>query len=195
MPDLWLASQSPRRRELLGQIGVSHQVVNVDVPEAPAPGETPVDYVQRLALSKARAGSRVLKESCPVLGADTIVVFESRILEKPKDEADGLAMLGALSGNTHQVITAVAVSKGEDSEVIHCVSQVSFGPISPEQATRYWATGEPCDKAGGYGIQGLGAAFVAKVSGSYSNVVGLPLYETTQLLGRYKVPIWRDVEQ
>ncbi len=192
MPNLWLASQSPRRAELLHQIKVCHQVIRVNVPETRCADESPVTYVQRLALSKSQAGVLAADDGVPVLGADTIVVLGQQVLEKPKDKPDFLRMLNLLSDNTHQVMTAVAVSQCAQSDVLHCVTEVQFGPINDCMAEKYWALGEPVDKAGGYGIQGLGAAFVAHINGSYSNVVGLPLYETAQLLERFGVPVWGD---
>ena len=188
MLSIGLASQSPRRRELLAQIGVKHKVVRVDVPELRAPAELPIDYVRRLAKAKALAGAGLV--DFPVLGADTVVVCEGQVLEKPTDQADFLRMMSVLSGATHEVITGVALATGDAVEVLHCVSEVVFAQVSQAQAAEYWATGEPADKAGGYGIQGYGAALIAGIVGSYSNVVGLPLFETAQLLKRNKIPIW-----
>lgn len=187
--DLLLASKSPRRRELLQQIGVRFEVLDVNVPERRDAHESPQQYVQRLAAQKSRAGT-VLRPDVPVLGADTIVVQGERILEKPRDRDDALDMLARLSGSTHQVYTAVAVTRGQRQQVSVCRSEVTFRDILPEEAERYWHTGEARDKAGGYGIQGLAAVFVADLRGSYSNVVGLPLMETQQLLAQFDVPIW-----
>lgn len=186
---LLLASQSPRRQELLRQIGVRFAVLTVPVPEIPEPGELPADYVQRLALAKARAGSR-LRPDLPVLGADTVVVHRGHILEKPRDREHGLAMLTSLGGDSHQVLTGVALCCGDLQQVQVVTTEVQFRPINPTEAERYWDTGEPADKAGGYGIQGLGAVFVARLAGSYSNVVGLPLTETQALLAQFDVPVW-----
>lgn len=187
--ELYLASKSPRRRELLTQIGVRFELLDVDVPEIHQVHEPAQAYVERLASSKALAGA-VIKPGCCVLGADTVVVDGRTLLEKPRDQADGIGMLTRLSARTHQVMTGVAVAK--DSAVISTVvtTQVTFREILPEEALRYWATGEPKDKAGGYGIQGYAAVFVANLEGSYSNVVGLPLAETHRLLAHYAVPIW-----
>lgn len=187
--DLLLASKSPRRRELLQQIGVRFEVLDINVPERRTPYESAQQYVQRLAASKSRAGT-VLRPDVPVLGADTIVVQGEQILEKPTDKAHGLAMLAQLSGSSHQVYTAVAVTLGQRQQVVLCCSEVTFRDILPAEAERYWHTGEPQDKAGGYGIQGLAAVFVADLKGSYSNVVGLPLMETQQLLAQFDVPVW-----
>lgn len=192
-PDLLLASQSPRRQELLRQIGVRFEVIRVDVPEVPEPSETAEQYVRRLALAKSRAGSK-LRPDLPVLGADTVVVHQGRILEKPRDRGHALAMLADLSGNVHMVITGIAVCQGERFRVETVTSEVRFRAISPEEAELYWMTGEPRDKAGSYGIQGYGAVFVAHLAGSYSNVVGLPLTETQALLAEFQVPIWCGAE-
>lgn len=187
--DLLLASKSPRRRELLQQIGVNFDVLDVNVLERRGQFETPQQYVQRLAAQKAHAGS-VLRPDIPVLGADTIVVQNDTVFEKPRDKNHALAMLAQLAGNEHQVYTAVAIHHGQRQQVALCCSTVTLRDISPAEADRYWSTGEPLDKAGGYGIQGLAAVFVAHLQGSYSNVVGLPLMETQQLLAQFDVPIW-----
>jgi septum formation protein len=187
--NLLLASQSPRRQELLRQIGVRFAVLPVNVPEVPAAGESPATYVQRLALAKAKAGSE-LRSEVPVLGADTVVVHQGRILEKPRDREHGLAMLMSLAGDTHSVLTGVAVCVPGGQRVQVVATEVRFRAITREEAECYWETGEPTDKAGGYGIQGLGAVFVAHLAGSYSNVVGLPLTETQALLAQFDVPVW-----
>lgn len=190
MACIGLASQSPRRRELLAQLGVAFRVVNVSVEEQRHIAEAPADYVLRLAENKARAGASVM--DAPVLGADTVVVQGERVLEKPKDEADFLAMMASLSGATHSVYTGLALCVAGQCEALVVQTQVRFRAIEQAEALRYWATGEPCDKAGGYGIQGFGAAFVEHIQGSYSNVVGLPLFETAALLGRHQLPIWNS---
>lgn len=195
MPDLYLASQSPRRRELLAQIGVDFVPLSVSVEETPQPGEAPEDYVRRLALDKARAGwARVQNESMtpePVLGADTIGVFEGEILEKPLDFEHGAAMLRRLSGARHQVLSAVAICDGVAEQVRLSVTEVDFRPLTDKEIRTYWHTGEPADKAGGYAIQGLGAVFVRRLQGSYTGVVGLPLEVTLELLRDFQVPWWR----
>ncbi|GAB3094134.1 septum formation inhibitor Maf [Aestuariicella hydrocarbonica] len=199
MVDLYLASQSPRRRELLAQIGVQYQVLEVNVPERQQSNESPREYVQRLAQEKSQAGWRCLTDAnrradakmvCPVLGADTLIEFQGRVLEKPENEADEVAMLGALSGQTHRVLSAVALTSERGTAVKLSVTDVRFRPLSEQEVRRYWRTGEPADKAGGYGIQGLGAVFVEHLSGSYSGVVGLPLNETRELLEDYGVAYW-----
>jgi septum formation protein len=189
-PDIYLASASPRRAELLGQIGVSFTVLNVGVDERHRPGETPVDYVTRLALAKARAGKALLdaNDPCPVLGADTTVVAADRIMGKPRDMEDAVAMLLELSGRTHQVISAVALA-GATAAVRVSSSDVKFRTLSVAECQAYWETGEPQDKAGGYAIQGRAAQFVERLEGSYSGVMGLPLYETALLFKEFKINI------
>lgn len=181
-PQLLLASQSPRRAELLHQIGVRFVVAPADIVERAAPGEAAADYARRIALEKARAGWTRSARTLPALGADTDVVLDGRILGKPRDRDDALAMLAALSGREHEVYSAVAIVDGEREAVALSVTRVAFGPVTPAQAAAYWASGEPADKAGAYGIQGLGALFVREIRGSYSGVVGLPLFETVALL-------------
>ena len=181
-PAIVLASQSPRRRALLDQIGVAHEALPVDVDETAHPGEAPAEYVLRLALAKARAG-RTLRPHRLVLGADTAVVVDDAILGKPADRADALAMLARLSGREHRVLTAVALVGGREESRLS-VSHVRFRRIGDVEAQAYWATGEPADKAGGYAVQGIGAVFVEQLTGSYSGVMGLPLYETAELLRR-----------
>ncbi|WP_397451399.1 Maf family protein [Pseudomonas sp. NA-150] len=199
MPPLFLASGSPRRRELLTQIGVPFTVVGADIDETPLFNETPTAYVERLARSKAEAGMASLLSSggpakrC-VLGADTAVVLEGRILGKPADKADALAMLNALSGREHEVLTGIALLDGQRCETRVVSSRVGFRPILVEVAEAYWASGEPRDKAGSYAIQGLAAIFVEGLQGSYSAVVGLPLCETAELLGRFGIPCWQRLE-
>ncbi|KPD29604.1 nucleoside triphosphate pyrophosphatase [Pseudomonas paraeruginosa] len=196
MSSLYLASASPRRRELLAQIGVPLSVLSIAIDETPLPDEAPAAYVERLARGKAAAGLAMLAElggeGC-VLGADTSVVIDGRILGKPADESDGLAMLAALSGREHQVLTAVALAAatGIEARVVEC--RVRFRQIGRDEALRYWLSGEPADKAGGYAIQGLGAIFVSRIEGSYSAVVGLPLCETAELLGEFGIPCWQPV--
>jgi len=182
-----LASASPRRQELLRQLGLHFDVRPADIAEQAWPGEAPADYARRIALEKARAAQTRLDDGLPVMGADTDVVLDGQILGKPRDRDDALAILAALSGREHEVYSAVAIVQGARAEVLLSVTRVQFGPISPDAAARYWDTGEPADKAGAYGIQGLGAQFVKGLSGSYSGVVGLPLFETTELLLRFGI--------
>lgn len=191
MPALFLASASPRRRELLTQIGVPFSLLSIAIDETPRAAESPDAYVQRLAREKALAGLAHLDEPAAcVLGADTTVVLDGRILGKPADQAEALAMLQALSGREHQVLTAVALAREGDCVVRLVASRVQFRTITADEAERYWASGEPRDKAGGYAIQGLGAVFVSGLQGSYSGVVGLPLCETAQLLDAFAIPVW-----
>ena len=178
---LILASQSPRRAELLRQIGLSFRTEPADIDETPRPGEAPHDYVRRMAEAKALAVKARFPDAV-VLGSDTSVILDGEILGKPRDRAHGIAMLLALAGRSHQVLTAVALAdRGLACRLSE--SRVRFGPIDRDAATRYWDSGEPRDKAGGYAIQGLGAVFVEHIEGSYSGIMGLPLYETAELLG------------
>lgn len=184
-PLIYLASHSPRRRELLLQIGVHHTVVGTDIDETPRPEEAPAEYVIRMALEKARAGRQATRQRrpLPVLGADTAVVVNQRILGKPRDRDDALAMLEQLSNTTHKVLTGVAlIDQREETRL--SVSRVSFRPIPPREAAAYWESQDPLDKAGGYAIQGIGALFVSRLEGSFSGVMGLPLFETGELLQR-----------
>ncbi len=201
LPDIYLASSSPRRRELLDQLGVCFAVVAQDVPEHTVSDETPEAYVRRLALEKAQAGWRSLPVDahCPVLGADTTVVVDDTVLGKPAGREEALAMLAMLSGRAHRVLSAVAVVGDRVSDVSDggelrqglgqyrtsvrlSESRVWFRRIDERERAAYWASGEPADKAGGYAIQGLGAMFVERLDGSYSGVMGLPLFETAELL-------------
>ena len=198
MTSLYLASGSPRRRELLTQIGVPFTAVSAAIDETPLQNESPVAYVERLAREKAQAGRQQLLKSMPdgafcVLGADTAVVLDERILGKPVDEADALAMLMALSGRVHEVLTAIAIIDAGRCETRVVSSQVRFRNISKQEASLYWTSGEPRDKAGGYAIQGLAAVFVAGLNGSYSAVVGLPVCETAELLGHFGIPCWQNL--
>ena len=192
MNPLYLASGSPRRRELLTQIGVPFSIVSAPIDETPLPGESAPAYVERLARAKAAAGLSSVEGPAVVLGADTAVVLDGRILGKPQNREDALAMLADLSSREHQVLTAVALTDGLRTQSLCVTSKVRFRLINDEEAQRYWASGEPADKAGGYAIQGLGAVFVTGLSGSYSAVVGLPLSETADLLGQFGVACWQS---
>lgn len=193
MASLHLASASPRRRELLAQIGVPFVTLIASIDETALPGEPAERYVERLAREKALAGLAALSDPADavVLGADTAVVLDGRILGKPADRAECLATLAALSGREHQVLTAVALASAQRIESRVVASRVRFRPLRAGEAEAYWATGEPCDKAGSYGIQGLAAVFVSQLEGSYSAVVGLPLCETAQLLGEFGISCWQ----
>jgi septum formation protein len=188
---VYLASASPRRSELLRQIGVPFRVQPADIKEEQLPGEPPETYVQRLAAAKADAvWAAVQAERRPVLAADTAVVLDSAVLGKPKDAAEAERMLGRLSGRAHRVLTAVALRDGDDRVTLLSASEVRFRTTTEAERLAYCATGEPFDKAGGYGIQGHAAVFVEELRGSYSNVVGLPLFETAALLARAGLKFW-----
>lgn len=181
--DVYLASASPRRRELLAQIGVRYELISCDIPEIPLDGELPQNFVLRMAVEKAQAGKGITGTSSdkPVLGADTAVVVDNAILGKPRDRQHALSMLQQLSGRSHEVISAVALIT-DKVETRISRSQVSFRTLTKSEIEAYWASGEPQDKAGAYGIQGKAAIFIDRLEGSYSAVMGLPLYETAELL-------------
>lgn len=181
--ELYLASRSPRRRELLTQLGVRFHTLEVDVDETRRPGEPPERFVRRLAEDKARRGGETtgLDPGLPVLGADTVVLLGDEALGKPRDADHALGLLARLSGRCHEVLTAVALA-GPCTGGRLSRSRVCFRTLSEEECRAYCATGEPLDKAGAYAIQGLAASFVTRLEGSYSGVVGLPLYETAELL-------------
>jgi len=195
MATLYLASGSPRRRELLTQIAVPFRALIAPIDENALPDESPVAYVERLALAKGQAGLAALIDSqdAVVLGADTAVVLDGRILGKPADRDEALATLSALSGRSHQVLTAVALVSRERVASRVVTSQVTFRALSLAEIEAYWASGEPQDKAGCYGIQGLAAVFVSQLHGSYSAVVGLPLCETAALLAEFAIPCWQSL--
>ncbi len=182
-----LASASPRRAELLRQIGLPFEVVIPKVDESRRRGESPHDYVRRLAQSKAAVGGRPQRLT---LGADTAVVLDDVVLGKPRDASEGAATLQALGGRVHTVLTAVCLSSGRTRKTRVVATKVSFRPISAALAAAYWRTGEGADKAGGYGIQGIGSIFATRIEGSYSAVVGLPLAETEELLDAFGFDPW-----
>lgn len=184
----YLASRSPRRRELLAQLGLHPSVDAADVDEVREPGQSPQDYALSTALKKARAVA-ARRPGALVLGADTDVVLDDEILGKPRDRDHAVATLQRLAGRTHQVISAVALVQDAREATCLTVTTVEFGPIKSAQAIAYWETGEPADKAGGYAIQGLAARFVRRIEGSYSGVVGLPLFETAELLAEFGVEV------
>ncbi|GAA3542050.1 nucleoside triphosphate pyrophosphatase [Zobellella aerophila] len=179
---MYLASSSPRRRELLTQLGLPFALVLPQVEECRRADEPPEDYVERLARDKAWAGAAMASQPLPVLAGDTIVVLEGEVLEKPRHREHGLAMLRRLSGRNHRVMTAMALVWNDRCLSLRVETEVTFRVLSEADIDAYWATGEPADKAGGYGIQGLGGRFVSRINGSYSAVVGLPLVETEALL-------------
>lgn len=186
MISLYLASGSPRRRELLTQLGLQFERLITHVEEQRQPEEAAEAYVRRLASDKARAGVAVAPQDLPVLGADTIVVLNGEVLEKPQDAAHAAAMLSKLSGQTHQVMTAVALADTQRELDCLVTTDVTFRKMTAEEISHYIASGEPMDKAGAYGIQGLGGNFVRKINGSYHAVVGLPLVETGELLSHFQ---------
>jgi septum formation protein len=186
---VYLASASPRRRILLQQIGVSFRAVPVDVDESMGRHESVEDYVVRVALAKARAAAHVIssRDEVPVLGADTVVWVDGEIFGKPSGRKDGLAMLERLSGRAHQVLSGVAIVGQGLWETRLSRTTVWFRPLSVGERIAYWDTGEPADKAGAYAIQGLAAAFISRLDGSYSGVMGLPLFETVDLLSCFRI--------
>lgn len=184
--NILLASNSPRRKELLGQLGFSFTAIGSDIDESVKQHEDPISYVKRMAIEKALKQNN--KKNTIVLGSDTCVVFNDHILGKPTDFKDANAMLSMLSGNTHQVLTAIAVAQQDDVSVEVVTTNVTFKTLSQQEIMNYWQTGEPKDKAGSYGIQGIAGQFVTSIEGSYSAVVGLPLYETAQLLAKHGCP-------
>ncbi|MDE9516687.1 Maf-like protein [Xenorhabdus bovienii] len=185
MKTLYLASGSPRRRELVGMLDFNFEILTPQVEEKWQEGELPQQYVSRLAREKAQVGVAIAPNDFPVLGADTIVVLNNRILEKPRNPQHAAEILSALSGQSHQVMTAVALSNSQHtlSEIV--ITDVIFRQLSQQEIQEYIATGEPMDKAGAYGIQGKGGCFVRKINGSYHAVVGLPLVETYELITRF----------
>nr|WP_298135717.1 Maf family protein [uncultured Pseudomonas sp.] len=193
MATLYLASGSPRRRELLTQIGLPFTTLTAPIDENLLPDEAPRAYVERLAREKAQAGLALLEPSTDavVLGADTAVVLDGRILGKPASRDEAVATLSALSGREHQVLTAVALVAADKLRTCVVASQVRFRQLTTAEIDAYWATGEPRDKAGSYAIQGLAAVFVSQLQGSYSAVVGLPLCETAELLAEFAIPCWQ----
>ena len=181
---IYLASRSPRRAQLLDQAGISYQVISADVEERRGDGEPAADYVVRVARAKAEAAATLITRPAPILAADTEVVLDDRILGKPKDRHGAVEMLMSLSGRTHRVLTAVVLLH----ERLDCrlsESRVSFKPLTRRECETYCDAGMPYDKAGGYGIQDRAALFISRIEGSYSGIMGLPLYETAQLLEQH----------
>jgi len=187
---IYLASASPRRRELLCQLDIEFEAMPSDLVEVPLPDESPSQYVVRVALDKARHVARALaargRSPAPVLGADTEVVLDGEILGKPVDAKHGQAMLKRLAGRTHEVLSAIALIAGGRERTALARSRVTFAPLTDAEIAAYWASGEPADKAGGYAIQGRAAAFITHIEGSYSGIVGLPLHELDRLLRELK---------
>jgi septum formation protein len=194
-PRLCLASASPRRSALLTQIGVPHRIFAAQIDEAVLAGETPRQYVARVAAAKARAIAADAAGSggLPVLGADTAVILGERILGKPESAPEAREMLAALAGRTHEVLSAVALCDGPSLRSRISYTRVTLRALSAREIDDYWASGEPRDKAGGYAIQGLAAVFIERIEGSYSGVMGLPLFETAALLAEAGVPVWQPL--
>jgi septum formation protein len=188
MKNLILASQSPRRRELLAQLGYQFSCCPADIDETVKIDESPIEYVERLALEKAQYIAKNQSDTTLVLGSDTCVVCDGEILGKPENLTQCIKHLTMLSGNKHQVLTAIAVVQGPFSQSLVVSTDVEFKMLATEEIINYWQTGEPQDKAGSYGIQGIAGQFVKQINGSYSAVVGLPLYETAQLLAEFSFP-------
>lgn len=179
---IYLASRSPRRQALLKQLGVNFSKVCGEIDESQHSGESAADYVVRLATQKAQTGWQNSDQNRPVLGADTIVVCDGEVFGKPQNQQHAKTMLKQLSGRVHLVMTAVAICQGQQIERIRVTSEVEFAALTEAQMDDYWLTGEPVDKAGGYAIQGYAGVFVKRIHGSYSAIVGLPLFETLELL-------------
>ncbi|MBX9586277.1 MAG: Maf family nucleotide pyrophosphatase [Gammaproteobacteria bacterium] len=188
LPAIYLGSASPRRQELLRKIGVDFIVVEPNVVEEKLTDENPSEMVERLAILKAENVLQKINQQPPrpVLSADTIVVIDDKVLGKPKNEEDALLMLSLLSNRTHEVLTAVALIDPHQVAIRLSKSEVTFSTITPEQAKKYWVTGEPQDKAGAYAIQGMASIFIKNINGSYSGIMGMPLYETYSLLSRLR---------
>ena len=180
---LILASASPRRKELLDQIKVSYEIYPVNLDETPLPNEKPLAYVQRLAAEKSAACVAQLKTQLPVLAADTSVILGDLIMGKPQNQKDAVEMLTQLSGKTHQVFSAISL-RGRDHLQAVSITDVTFRSLTEQEIIDYWHTGEPLDKAGSYAVQGIGGIFVKSIVGSFSGVVGLPLFETAELLSK-----------
>jgi len=185
-----LASASPRRQELLDQIKVTYKVYPVDLDETPLPDETPLAYVRRLADEKSAACRAQLNTDLPILAADTTVCWKGVIMGKPKNQADALAMLSQLSGKTHQVYSAISLRGREHGQAVS-ITDVTFRRLSEQEMLDYWLSGEALDKAGSYAIQGKAAVFVEAIKGSFSGVVGLPLFETAELLSKQGIELFK----
>jgi septum formation protein len=187
---LILASASPRRKELLDQIKVTYAVNPVDLDETPYADEAPLAYVKRVAAEKSAACVAQVGTGVPVLAADTAVVLDNLIMGKPKNRQDAIAMLTQLSGRTHQVYSAISLRGREHWQAVS-ITDVTFKPLTEREMLAYWHSGEPVDKAGGYAIQGMGGVFVASIKGSFSGVVGLPLFETAELLAKQGIELFK----
>lgn len=197
MIDLILASASPRRAELLSQIGIKYKVQAVDIDESSLPNETPEVLVQRLALEKSCAvnasknsvKNSLLNKQIPILGSDTLGIINGELLVKPENFEHAYSMLSTMSGCWHEILTAVAITHQGETQLKLNLNRVLFRKISDKEIQAYWKTGEPQDKAGAYAIQGLAASFVERIEGSYSGIMGLPLFETSQLLRQFGISV------
>lgn len=189
--DIHLASSSPRRREILAAMGIRFTAAGVDIDETRYAGEPVTDMVVRLAVAKVGAARATVDRSLPVLGADTAVALDDHVLGKPESEAEAVEMLASLSGRAHKVLTGVALDYAGEIMSVTSVTEVRFREIHYDEASSYWQSGEPRDKAGGYAVQGIGGIFVETISGSYSGVVGLPVFETAELLSKAGLVILR----
>lgn len=187
--EIILASASPRRKQLLEQIGFSPLCLPVNIDETQNPNETPLEYCQRLALEKAQKGWKESNHQIPVLGSDTIVVLGNKTLGKPNDSEDAFKTLSQLSNNTHQVMTSVAIVEKDKSEICTSISKVTFNKLTKNDILKYIQTKEPFDKAGSYAIQGLASIWIKNIQGSYSGIMGLPLYETASLLKKFNIEV------
>ena len=188
-----LASASPRRTALLKQMNIAHTIQPADIDESPRPNETPLSLVSRLAAEKGQAvkaklaSKQTLTDDTVILASDTLIAFNGQSVGKPENKADAKRILTMLSGNTHEVLTAISVLNNTRQQTQVITTSVTFAALTDEQITAYWETGEPADKAGSYAIQGIGGEFVVSINGSTSAVIGLPLYETRQLLNEFGV--------
>jgi len=191
IPNLILASASPRRSELLKQIGLTHTIKVADIDETPLNKEVPADYVLRVAHAKSLAIHQQAYKNTVVLAADTSVVLGDTIMGKPENLQHAIVMLSRLSANTHQVYSAVSI-RGQKTQQILSVSDVTFRAISEQEIIQYWHTGEPADKAGAYAVQGLASIFIQSIQGSFSGIMGLPLFETAQLLANEGIQIFNE---
>ena len=183
-----LASGSPRRSELLRQIGIEHVIHSVDIDETPLAHESALSYVERVAAEKSLACQQQFPGNLPILSADTSVICDNEIIGKPRDLDHAIAILSKLSGRTHQVYSAVSLRGIEHWQTLS-ISEVQFRELSQEEIIAYWHTGEPCDKAGAYAVQGLASTFISAINGSFSGIMGLPLFETAQLLTRQGITV------
>ncbi len=192
---LYLASASPRRQQLLRQLAVDFKTIVADIDETPYPKEAPAQFVTRMAKTKANTiQQQLFDENAVILAADTIVVVEQQIFGKPKDQSDSRLMLKQLSGRCHQVLSAIAIQDKQQQQYCLNTNKVWFRALKDAEILQYWQTGEPQGKAGSYAVQGHGASFIEKIEGSYSGIMGIPLYETSELLLKFNINFWINRE-